>query len=319
MAMTGSAPRHTGDRLPDSWHAELQAAVEQADLRVLLMCLVHLTGDLHWLDAPFRPRRDVRLVAPPDAGLSDEVATTIRSAVVDLLAEGIPTPQIGDPGPELMQRMMSVCLGEVVPPEYAGMMREDMGLVSRDVGLVATPRSAWHDVLIIGAGVSGIALGAQLGRLGIPYTVVDKNHQVGGTWWENRYPGCGVDTPNHAYSFSFGARNRWTRYFAGRDQIQQYLERCADEFDVRRHVRFGTEVTGAEWLDDRHRWRVTLRTEEGRTEQVETEVLVSALGLLNVPRLPEIDGIDDYTGRLVHTARCRPISTPGPCAVGASS
>ncbi len=296
-----------------SWRRELETAVGDADLRVLLMSLVHLTGDLGWLDEPFRPRRDVRLVSPPDAGLPDEVQRTIREAAVDLLADGVPTAAVDDPGPELMQRMMSVCLGEEVPPEYSGMMREDMGFVSRDDGLTPPADSrrsietgAGHappDVLIIGAGVSGIALGAQLGRLGIPYTIVDENTEVGGTWWENRYPGCGVDTPNHAYSFSFGERNRWTRYFSLRDQIQDYLERCADAFGVRPHVQFETELTAAEWDADRQRWRSALRHADGSTSSVETAVLVSALGLLNVPRVPEIPGIDRFDGPLFHSAR----------------
>ena len=125
-----------------------------------------------------------------------------------------------------MVELMSRCLGEAVPPEYAPMMREEMGLMSRQVG--------WSDdrperlpterpVVIVGAGASGIALGANLVKLGIPFVILEKNDQVGGTWYENIYPGCGVDTPNHAYSFSFGTRNRWSRYFAPRDEIHDYL------------------------------------------------------------------------------------------------
>jgi 4-hydroxyacetophenone monooxygenase len=292
----------------------LAHAVRDADLRILLMCLVHLTGDTAWLDEPFRPRRDVRLVAPPDAGLAPAVADRIRSAALELFANGPPTPLIGDPGAELMQRMMSVCLGEEVPPEYAGMMREDMGFVSRDAGLRPVrvhsdddadrdADGAAPDVLIVGAGVSGIALGAQLGRLGVRYTIVDKNPDVGGTWYENRYPGCGVDTPNHAYSFSFGTRNRWTRYFSPREQIQDYLRRCADEFGVRPNVRFATQLVAARWDAERHRWCSTLRHSDGSESEHHSAVLVSALGLLNVPRVPDLEGSDTFEGRLFHSAR----------------
>ena len=295
----------------------VREAVAQADLRILLMCLVHLTGDLGWLDEPFRPRRDVRLVAPPDAGLPADVQERIRTAAVEVLTarmerdgERADDPAIRDPGPELMQRMMSVCLGEPVPPEYAGMMREDMGFVSRDHGLrrVSTDRIHEHDlravdVLIVGAGVSGIALGAQLGRLGVPYTIVDSNPEVGGTWYENRYPGCGVDTPNHAYSFSFGTRNRWTRYFSQRDQIQEYLVGCADEFDVRKHVRFETTLVSATWDEHERCWRSILRRADGSSIEHRSRVLVSALGLLNVPRVPEIAGAETYAGTMFHSAR----------------
>jgi 4-hydroxyacetophenone monooxygenase len=289
----------------------LARAVRGADLRILLMCLVHLTGDTTWLAEPFRPRRDVRLVAPPDAGLAPDVADRIRSAALQLLAQGAVEPLIGDPGAELMQRMMSVCLGEEVPAEYAGMMREDMGFVSRDVGLrsvvvddaAGVRTDAAPDVLIVGAGVSGLALGAQLDRLGVPYQIVDKNPEVGGTWYENRYPGCGVDTPNHAYSFSFGSRNRWTRYFSPREQIQDYLERCADEFGVRENVRFETELVAAHWDHEQRRWCSTLRHADGSESVHLSAVLVSALGLLNVPRVPHIAGIESFDGPLFHSAR----------------
>ena len=93
------------------------------------------------------------------------------------------------------------------------------GLYPRDAHWSQRPtdeKLAQQHVLIVGAGVCAIALGVALGRLGIPYTIVEKNAELGGTWYVNRYPGCGVDTPNHSYSFSFGPRNPWTRYFAQR-------------------------------------------------------------------------------------------------------
>jgi 4-hydroxyacetophenone monooxygenase len=282
---------------------QVARAVADGDLRILLMCLVHLTGDRRWLEPPYRPVRDVRLVADPRAGLADDVAAEIRAAVHDLLVDGPPEPAITDPGDELMRTMMSVCLGEAVPPEYAGMMREDMGFVSRDVGLVPPPPTSHVDVVIIGAGVSGLALGAQLERLGVPYTILERNDDVGGTWFDNRYPGCGVDTPNHAYSFSFGRRHQWSRYFSLRDEIQDYLLRAADEFGVREHIRFDTEVTGARWDEREQRWTITARRRDGGNDVLSASVLVSALGMLNVPKLPQIEGIDRFQGPLFHSAR----------------
>ncbi|MEO1062074.1 MAG: NAD(P)-binding protein [Actinomycetota bacterium] len=284
----------------------LRVAIEQdADLRVLLMCLVHLTGDTRWIEPPFTPRRDVRLVSDPAAGLPDEVQAEIRAAILDLLADGVPEPAITDPGDELMVRMMRTCLGERVGEEYSLMMREDLGFVSRAVEWPAPPdpdRLAEHDVLIVGAGVSGLALGATLRDLGIDYRIVEQSDQVGGTWYDNRYPGCGVDTPNHAYSFSHGERNDWTRYFSPRDEIQAYLERCADDFGVRSHISFGTTVVGATWDEVAERWRVRLRTADGE-HTTDAKVLVSAVGVLNVPKLPAIDGVDDFAGPSFHTAR----------------
>jgi 4-hydroxyacetophenone monooxygenase len=290
----------------ESAHAE---ALAEADLRVLLMCLFHLTGDRRWLEPPFRPVRDVRLVADERAGLPDAVRDEIRAAACALLAGGVPEPAVTDPGDALLQQMMSVCLGEAVPPEYAPMMREEMGFAARGPewceALDATDRcAAPHGrprVLIVGAGVSGIAMAAQLERLGFAYTIVEKNRAVAGTWRENRNPGCGVDTPSHAYSYSF-APHRWPSYFSKRDDVHVYLERCATELGVRAHVRFGTELTGARWDAGRCLWVATLRTAEGE-EAHEAEVLVSAIGQVNRPAIPALPGLDDFAGPLFHSAR----------------
>ena len=108
----------------------LVQAIQEADLRVLLMVLVHLSGDRKWLAEPFRPKRDVRLIPDPSAGLSQSAQDQIRDAAVVLLAAGN-SPVVVDPGDDLMLEMMSVCLGEDVAPEYASLNREEMGLTSR--------------------------------------------------------------------------------------------------------------------------------------------------------------------------------------------
>ena len=284
---------------------ELAEAIGEADLRVLLMSLFHLTGDRRWIEAPYRPKRDVNLIADENAGFDEATQARIRSAALDLLARDDLTPAIGDPGDERMLEMMRVCLGEDVPPEYAGMIREEMGFIPRQV--------AWRDreaadlgmreteplVGIVGAGASGIALGTNLEKLGIPYVIFEQNDQVGGTWYRNRYPGCGVDTPNHAYSFSFGSRYPWGRYFAPREECQDYLERIAEESGIRPNVRFNTTVMAADWDDDAARWRVRIETPDGE-EIVEVTALVSAIGQLSQPFRPEIRGQEDFEGPLFH-------------------
>src|SRR3954447_5228212 len=111
---------------------ELSSAIAEADIRCLLMVLVHMTGDQRWLELPYKPHRDVRLIPDPDAGLPTAVQDEIRAAVVGLFARGEPQPVITDPGDELMLRMMRACLGENVAPEYAALMREEMGFVARE-------------------------------------------------------------------------------------------------------------------------------------------------------------------------------------------
>jgi len=284
---------------------DLASAIAEADIRVLLMVLVHMSGDLRWLEPPYAPRRDVRLIPDPRAGLPENIQDEIRAAALKLLRDGAAKPVITDPGNDLMQKMMSVTLGERVAPEYAPLIREEVGLIARDARWNAEPPppEQLHErrVLIVGAGVCAIALGVALGWLGIPYTIVEKNAELGGTWYVNRYPGCGVDTPNHSYSFSFGPRNRWTRYFSPQQEIQDYLKKIAEEFGVRAHIRLNTRLTASRWDEATKRWVSTLQTPDG-TETIETAVLVSAIGQLNDPSMAKFDGADDFAGKMFHSA-----------------
>src|SRR2546423_6227242 len=161
---------------------DLSTAIAEGDIRVLLMVLVHMTGDQRWLEPPYRPKRDVRLIPDPEAGVPKQIQDEIRAAVLRLFEHGEPKPAITDPGDELMLKMMRVCLGENVAPEYAPLMREEMGFVPRDARWSNRPSGdalKAQQVLIVGAGVCAIALGAALGRLGIPYTIVEKNGELG--------------------------------------------------------------------------------------------------------------------------------------------
>src|ERR1700752_2862119 len=121
--MTIEMPRRTLD---------LASAITEGDIRCLLMVLVHMTGNERWLEAPYRPKRDVRLIPDPDAGLPTDVQDGIRAAIVYLFGHADPTPIITDPGNDLILKMMRACLGENVAPEYAPLMREEMAFAPRE-------------------------------------------------------------------------------------------------------------------------------------------------------------------------------------------
>jgi 4-hydroxyacetophenone monooxygenase len=283
---------------------DLSSAIAEGDIRVLLMVLVHMTGDERWLERPYEPKRDVRLIPDPEAGLPRDIQDEIRATVLKLFADGEPKPAITDPGDKLILKMMRAGLAEDVAPEYAPLMREEMGFVPREARWNDRPadeKLAQQHVLIVGAGVCAIALGVALGRLDIPYTIVEKNAELGGTWYVNRYPGCGVDTPNHSYSFSFGARNPWTRYFAQRQELLDYLRKVALEHDVRSHIRFNTELTSSRWDDGKRLWISTLKTPAGE-EAFESSTLVSAIGQLNDPSRAHFEGEGDFSGQILHSA-----------------
>src|SRR5947199_7153135 len=135
---------------------DLASAIAEGDIRVLLMVLVHMTGDMRWLEPPYKPRRDVRLIPDPDAGVPTEIQDEIRAAVLKLFENGEPKPAITDPGDELMLTMMRATLGENVAPEYAPLMREEMGFIPREMRWRERPsddRLAEQHVLIVGAGI----------------------------------------------------------------------------------------------------------------------------------------------------------------------
>jgi 4-hydroxyacetophenone monooxygenase len=210
---------------------------------------------------------------------------------------------------EETQEMLNVCVGQVVPKDYLALIQSETQLAdgaNLDIewrGAVAHDKLKHFKVLIIGAGESGICASIKLTRLGIEHTLIEKNSTVGGTWFENSYPGCGVDTPNHFYQYSFEPNHDWSRYFSQRKEIWQYLEKCADQYGVRQHVRFNTEVTQAVWSEELKRWCVDVKTQDGQVQHLQAQAIICAVGQLNRPSIPDIKGMDTFEGPLFHSAR----------------
>jgi 4-hydroxyacetophenone monooxygenase len=293
-------------RIDAAWPEVLHHALAEANVPTLLMVLLHLTGDAYWLDARFQCSRIHGLDDNDSGGLPPDVQQEVRDAAerAILAARKGKTPALHAPPHEQLVAMMRQSVGEPVPDAYGPMIAAWLGL-DPDFALDQRGRFAvppgFH-VLVVGAGVAGICAAIRLRGAGIPYTIVDKNHEVGGTWFENRYPGCGVDTPNHIYSYSF-AKADWSRYFALRDEIQAYFVDVARRFGVCDEVRFGTTVETARYDESRAQWEVRLQRPDGRCETVRADVLISAVGILNVPKMPAITGLDRFEGPCFHTAR----------------
>jgi cation diffusion facilitator CzcD-associated flavoprotein CzcO len=154
-------------------------------------------------------------------------------------------------------------------------------------------------VAILGAGAGGIAMGIRCQRAGFAYTIYEKSDGVGGVWRDNSYPGAACDVPSHLYSFSFELNPWWSRTFATQPEILAYLERCTDQYGVRPHVRTGTAITEARWDGDAQQWELTSQA----GERFRAHVLVSGLGMLNVPVVPDLPGADRFQGRAFHSSR----------------
>jgi cation diffusion facilitator CzcD-associated flavoprotein CzcO len=155
------------------------------------------------------------------------------------------------------------------------------------------------DVLIIGAGFSGLCMGIKLLEAGMnSFLIIEKSRDLGGTWWDNRYPGCACDIPSHLYSFSFAPSTEWTRMYPGQQEIHDYLKRCVERYGLAPYLRLNTRFCEAVWDEFESAWNVTA----GEGTRIRARVLVSGMGALHVPRYPELKGLDRFQGPAFHSS-----------------
>ena len=158
-----------------------------------------------------------------------------------------------------------------------------------------------HDVVVLGAGVSGIYQIKRLTDLGIDAIVLEADDDLGGTWYRNRYPGARFDSESYTYGYSFSKELldewHWKERFSAQPENLRYLNYVADKFDLRRHMRFNARVAQMDWDDVGHRW--TLKLEDGGT--MTARFVITSLGPLSMPTLPTYDGMDDFAGESFHT------------------
>ncbi|CEJ55698.1 hypothetical protein PMG11_01938 [Penicillium brasilianum] len=162
------------------------------------------------------------------------------------------------------------------------------------------------EVIIIGGGISGLGMAVQLKRmLGHDnFTIYEKSDNIGGTWWHNRYPGCACDIPSHFYSFSFALKPDWTTMYPGRDELHGYFMSVAEEYEIIPHCRFNAMCLNLVWDSTRSLWVCTFQdTISGEMYTREAPVVVSAVGTLDRPFIPEIEGSETFTGKTFHSAR----------------
>jgi cation diffusion facilitator CzcD-associated flavoprotein CzcO len=167
--------------------------------------------------------------------------------------------------------------------------------------MVANKRIASPDieVAVIGAGLAGLGAGIQLKRAGIPFVILEKAGEVGGTWKVNTYPGVAVDVDSFNYSYSFVRYLKWTRAYAPGAEVAAYAEHLADAHGVRDHIRFHTKVLAARFDEERHVWRLSL----GGGETLTCRFLLHAPGGLTQPKSPDLPGLESFAGQTMHTAK----------------
>lgn len=175
--------------------------------------------------------------------------------------------------------------------------------LTRETGAARAAGRKIPKVVVVGGGMSGIAMAMQLVRSGLrEFTVLEQSDRVGGTWRDNVYPGSGCDVPSHLYSFSFAPKVDWTRRFAEQPEILDYIHRCVERFGIGPHLRLGTAVRRAEFDPGSDRWRLEVEGARG-AEVLEADVVVFACGQLNRPHIPDLPGLDRFGGAVWHSAR----------------
>ena len=303
-------PEHRAGVLQDLLREEalLDSRLSDLDVQPLLLVYGHLTGDTATLDrfAPYIKGAwgfEEEVPAEMKAELRQKLIATFK----DYAANERPLPPA--PTRELLQKMADTAVGRHVPAEYLPMIYDELNFDGKDAKIVkwrkqpSQARLAKFRVLVIGAGFSGIALGAKLKEAGYDFVVIEKNDNVGGTWYENTYPGIAVDTPNHFYSYSFRMDPNWDHYFARGDEIQNYIEKCYAEMGIAGHMRFEEEVVSAIWNKADSLWDVTIKRKDGSTYAERANAVISAAGLLNIPSYPNIPGMESFKGAMFHGAR----------------
>jgi 4-hydroxyacetophenone monooxygenase len=284
---------------------EIAEALLDVSIPTLMLSLVHMSGDPSLIRGELRPAG--LFLNEVQGYMSEEDKAAVRKIALEVIC-GYRDRGCQEPAPigqELLHEMMQWLVCEPVPPEYVPMLLEEMELDGKDSRAVKGTHAdvgGPFPVVVIGCGESGLLAGIRLKEAGIPFTIVEKNAGVGGTWWQNTYPGARVDVGNHFYCYSFEPTDQWTHFFAEQPELQAYFQTAMDRYDIGRHVRWETEVTEASWDDGTASWSVRARDRNGATTTLSARAVISAVGQLNRPHLPDIDGQQDFAGPAFHSS-----------------
>lgn len=285
--------------------AALESALAVAHVPSLMMALVHLTGDASHLETA--PPLAYEMMGDGQGGLTPEYQAEIRAKVLAAMeAYWAGKPVIANPGEKTARKMMDTIAGTPIPAHYVPFLAEELAMdhpdPKRPAPIAPKLKGRQFKVLIIGSGMSGLLTALRLTQAGVAFEIVEKNADVGGTWLENVYPDCRVDNPSHMYSYSFEENHVWPFFFSTQPVLLEYFRSVAKRHDLRKHVRFGTTVEEARFDEAANLWRVTV-SKDGKREALVANAVVSAVGQLNQPRMPDIAGVGTFKGPAFHSAR----------------
>jgi 4-hydroxyacetophenone monooxygenase len=287
--------------------AEIDAAVKLTDAMALRGAIYQLSGDEEIAAAKVTKQifgfSDVYAPATPeDAAIIQGRAAAFLKKYRD---EGAPPIS---PGPaDRLARSLALTAGQEIDQSELTMWLEELALDpwSRGLKWKATPPAkalADFKVMVIGTGLNGLGAAVQLQHAGIPFEMIDKNPEIGGTWWENRYPGARVDSPSRTYTHIFGADYIYDYAFCPRADNQRYIDWVGKKFNLRDSIHFSTTVKSMAWDEGQKKWKITV---EGLTGEktLWANAIVNATGIFNIANVPDVAGAETFKGDSFHSSR----------------
>mgnify|MGYP000844839869 FL=1 len=281
----------------------LERALDSASFPVVAALLVHFTGDISILDKLPKPNQVV--LGETQGFLTHKDKQIIKNIALKEIGRFYSNSAADDiyiPSNEELNEMMNFIVGEEVSSDYVPMMLGDLNITTHTSkpNFLATKSNL--EVLIIGAGMSGILAAIKLAEIGIKYKIYEKNNDLGGTWYENQYPGSRVDIANHFYSYSFEENHQWSEHFSRQPELLDYFKKCFHKYDIQKNTYFETQVTDMKFDELNQEWSVnSICHGEKKTESI--SIVISCVGQLNQPKVPEINGLKKFQGNMFHSSQ----------------
>jgi len=285
--------------------AFIRQAIEESDPNALRIALLQATGD-----PQIAAMKVDRIVARGGTGIGYRVTDEDRARLLDkamaFLTGLAANYRGGTPDDATLKYLMEQAVGG------QPLSDEEFSIRKPIPAFDDYPRTAnWHGapaaipegfvVAIIGAGFSGLGMAVQLQRLGIPYVIFERRHEIGGTWSINTYPDARVDTPSAMYEFTFEKRFPWTEHFARAAEVRAYLDHIAHKFGIFPNIRFNHSVVAGRFDEEALVWHLDVTDETGCTNPVRVNCVVSASGLFSTARKLSVEGLEAFEGEVVHT------------------
>jgi 4-hydroxyacetophenone monooxygenase len=299
----------TTDELRTASDEVIEDAVQYADPMVLRGLVYQLTGDPELKALPIERSFAAAALWETWAPVDQDGVAFLRRKAADFLKAyrdaGAGPMEIGPH--ERIAESLELITGDKIPEHKLGFYLEELALDPQVRSLKwreqpDAERLSDFTVTIVGAAMGGLHVAMQLKRAGISYTMIEKNDDVGGTWYENQYPGARVDTPSRGYTHLYGLDFGYPYSYCPQSENKKYFDWIADSFDLRKHIAFNTEARAMRWNEADAMWEIDIKGPDGE-RTIRSRAVITAVGFLCRPKVPDYPGAQDFQGGSWHSAR----------------